>query len=56
MEEIVINDVDLENNDVDRINHIKQWDKCCFYTGMLGIVVVIGTFIVILVHYIIQTL
>ena len=63
MKELVIHEVDLENNNDDHYknNNIeqwdnKQWDNCCFYTGMSGVIIVVGTFIIILVLYIIQTL
>ena len=55
MEEIVIDDIDLEKNIVINNNN-KQWDKCCFYTGLLAIIFAIGTFIFILVVLIIKTL
>tara|TARA_X000001036_G_scaffold438069_1_gene484950 strand:- start:1736 stop:1903 length:168 start_codon:yes stop_codon:yes gene_type:complete len=55
MEEIIIDDIDLDKNIVSK-NNTKHWDKCCFYTGILAVVLVIGTFIVILVHLINQTL
>jgi len=54
MEEVIIDNIDLDKNIVSN-NNTKHWDKCCYYTGILAIVVVIGTFIVILVHLIIQS-
>ena len=53
MEEIIIDNIDLDKNIV---NNTKHWDKCCYYTGIFAVVLVIGTFIVILVHLINQTL
>jgi hypothetical protein len=46
MEDIIIDEVDLEKNIV---NNNKEWDKCCFYTGVLSLLIVITSFIVILV-------
>ena len=55
MEDIIIENVDLEKNIISNNNN-KQWDKCCFYTGLLAIIFAIGTFIFILVVLIIKTL
>lgn len=48
MEDIIIEDANLEKNIVSN-NNIKEWDKCCFYTGFLSLLIVITSFIVILV-------
>lgn len=55
MDEIILDDIDLENNIVSN-NNTKEWDKCCYYTGISAVVLVIGTFIVILIHFILQSL
>lgn len=55
MEEVIIDNIDLDKNIVSN-NNTKHWDKCCYNTGIVAIVLVIGTFIVILVHLINQTL
>ena len=55
MADITIDDVDLENNIVSK-NNTKNWDNCCYYTGISAVVLVIGTFIVILIHLILQSL
>ena len=48
MEDIIIEDANLEKYIVSN-NNIKEWDKCCFYTGFLSLLIVITSFIVILV-------
>lgn len=55
MDEIILDDIDLENNIVNK-NNTKEWDNCCYYTGISAVVLVIGTFIVILIHLILQSL
>jgi len=55
MADITIDDVDLEKNIVTK-NNTDHWDKCCYYTGISTVVLVIGTFTVILVYFILQSL
>ena len=47
--------IDLDKNTVSN-NNTEHWENCCFYTGIFAIVLVIGVFIVVLVHLIIQSL
>ncbi len=51
--EVII--IDLDKNTVSN-NNTEHWENCCFYTGIFAIVLVIGVFIVVLVHLIIQSL
>tara|TARA_B100001059_G_scaffold236507_1_gene287374 strand:+ start:2999 stop:3154 length:156 start_codon:yes stop_codon:yes gene_type:complete len=49
MDEIILDDIDLENNIVSK-NNSKEWDKCCFYTGISAVVLVVGTVIVVIIN------
>ncbi len=55
MEEIIIDSIDSDNTIVSN-NNTEHWENCCFYTCIFAIVLVIGAFIVVLVHLIIQSL
>tara|TARA_R110001599_G_scaffold21003_2_gene78545 strand:+ start:111 stop:269 length:159 start_codon:yes stop_codon:yes gene_type:complete len=43
MVEIIIDDMMLDNNN-------KVWDKCCFYTGTLAVIIAIGTVVLVLIN------